>query len=254
MNQYLAKRGFVVLSVNYRLGIGYGHEFTSGAPRRGGRVRVSGRGGRGRVPRHSAGGPARIGIWAAYGGFLTALALARTRVSSGSGPARRTRLDRDGGSLLRPPRVTAERRTSSALVVAWTSSPVSSVETWKSPVLLIQGDDDPRALQPDRRPRASAREAGTAIRGAGAPRRDPRLPASCVVAHRGCGDGGVLQSRAQGDDAGAKRDESLTAILALRNNLGLHDEHQLIGRVGRTAGLKIERPARWRRTLGLGAR
>jgi dipeptidyl aminopeptidase/acylaminoacyl peptidase len=26
-NQYLASRGFVVLSVNYRLGIGYGREF-----------------------------------------------------------------------------------------------------------------------------------------------------------------------------------------------------------------------------------
>ena len=27
MNQYLASRGFIVLSVNYRLGIGYGHDF-----------------------------------------------------------------------------------------------------------------------------------------------------------------------------------------------------------------------------------
>jgi len=29
-----------------------------------------------------------------------------------------------------------------ALDVAWQSSPVSSIETWKSPVLLIHGDDD----------------------------------------------------------------------------------------------------------------
>jgi dipeptidyl aminopeptidase/acylaminoacyl peptidase len=29
-----------------------------------------------------------------------------------------------------------------ALDVAWQSSPVSAVKTWKSPVLLIQGDDD----------------------------------------------------------------------------------------------------------------
>ena len=27
MNQYLASRGYVVLSINYRLGIGYGYEF-----------------------------------------------------------------------------------------------------------------------------------------------------------------------------------------------------------------------------------
>jgi dipeptidyl aminopeptidase/acylaminoacyl peptidase len=26
-NQYLASRGYIVLSVNYRLGIGYGHDF-----------------------------------------------------------------------------------------------------------------------------------------------------------------------------------------------------------------------------------
>src|SRR5690606_13464870 len=29
-----------------------------------------------------------------------------------------------------------------AMDVAWKSSPVSSISTWKSPVLLIQGDDD----------------------------------------------------------------------------------------------------------------
>jgi dipeptidyl aminopeptidase/acylaminoacyl peptidase len=29
-----------------------------------------------------------------------------------------------------------------ALDVAWQSSPVSSISTWKSPVLLIHGDDD----------------------------------------------------------------------------------------------------------------
>jgi len=30
----------------------------------------------------------------------------------------------------------------SARVVAWRSSPVASIKTWKSPVLLIHGDDD----------------------------------------------------------------------------------------------------------------
>ena len=34
LNQYLASRGFVVLSVNYRLGIGYGYEFQSRDGRR----------------------------------------------------------------------------------------------------------------------------------------------------------------------------------------------------------------------------
>ncbi len=66
LNQYLASRGFLVLSVNYRLGIGYGCEFHRFEPS-----------------------------------------------------------DRE-----------------EALAVAWRSSPVSSVSSWTSPVLLIHDDDD----------------------------------------------------------------------------------------------------------------
>src|SRR5436190_21395197 len=39
MNQYLASRGFVVLAVNYRLGIGYGYEFQN--PEKAGRTGAS---------------------------------------------------------------------------------------------------------------------------------------------------------------------------------------------------------------------
>ena len=80
MNQYLAESGYVVISVNYRSGIGYGRAFRE-APERGPRgaseyqdvvAAVHYLRGRDDVD------PARIVIWGgSYGGYLTALGLAR---------------------------------------------------------------------------------------------------------------------------------------------------------------------------------
>ncbi|MDQ6663673.1 MAG: prolyl oligopeptidase family serine peptidase, partial [Acidobacteriota bacterium] len=79
-NQYLASQGYIVLSVNYRSGIGYGLDFREaknyGATGASEYNDVIGAGlylrGRGDVD------PARIGLWGgSYGGFLTALGLAR---------------------------------------------------------------------------------------------------------------------------------------------------------------------------------
>src|SRR5207249_3215053 len=76
MNQYLASRGFVVLSVNYRSGIGYGMEFREavdyGATGASEYRDVAGAGLylRGRPDVDGA----HIGLW---GGYLTALGLAR---------------------------------------------------------------------------------------------------------------------------------------------------------------------------------
>ena len=80
VNQYLASRGFVVVSVNYRLGIGYGDRFMNpehaGAAGAAEYQRRAGRGALARGP--SDVDPGRIGIWGgSYGGYLTALALAR---------------------------------------------------------------------------------------------------------------------------------------------------------------------------------
>jgi dipeptidyl aminopeptidase/acylaminoacyl peptidase len=79
-NQYLASRGFVVLSVNFRSGIGYGLEFREalgfGAMGASEYRDVAGAGLylRGRTDVD----PSRIGLWGgSYGGYLTALALAR---------------------------------------------------------------------------------------------------------------------------------------------------------------------------------
>ncbi|MGZ8471370.1 MAG: alpha/beta fold hydrolase [Gemmatirosa sp.] len=148
VNQYLASRGFVVLSVNYRLGIGYGYEFH----------RPAGTGAQGageyqdvvaaaRWLRARADvDPSRIGIWGgSYGGFLTAMALARNSDLFAAGvdvhgvhdwTTERARGMLDRSRYETPP--DAQR----ALDVAWRSSPVSSMATWKSPVLLIHGDDD----------------------------------------------------------------------------------------------------------------
>jgi dipeptidyl aminopeptidase/acylaminoacyl peptidase len=155
MNQYLASRGYVVLSVNYRLGIGYGYEFH--------RPRAAGAQGASEYLDVKAGAeylrtlqqvdPARIGIYGgSYGGYLTALALARNSdlfaagvdlhgvhdftTSGGSGTSLALLGSLTGASRFEP--VDREK----ALEVAWQSSPVSSVSTWKSPVLLIHGDDD----------------------------------------------------------------------------------------------------------------
>ncbi len=147
MNQYLASRGYIVLSVNFRLGIGYGFDFHR-PPNAGVQgaaeyqdVKAAGEYLRGlaRVD------PKRIGIYGgSYGGFLTALALARDSELFAAG------VDIHGvhnwtaerAQSLLENRYEKAPDTQRALDVAWQSSPVSSIDKWKSPVLLIHGDDD----------------------------------------------------------------------------------------------------------------
>ncbi len=141
MNQYLASRGYMVLSVNYRSGIGYGRSFRL-AQHRGARgaseyqdVYAAAKYLRSRDDVDSK----RIGLWGgSYGGYLTALGLARNSDVFSAG------VDFHGVhdwsisvAGLRVPTDTAERNR-----VARESSPISSVDKWKSPVLLIHGDDD----------------------------------------------------------------------------------------------------------------
>jgi dipeptidyl aminopeptidase/acylaminoacyl peptidase len=141
MNQYLASRGYMVLSVNYRSGIGYGRAFRL-AQHRGARgaseyqdVYAGAKYLRSRDDVDSK----HIGLWGgSYGGYLTALGLARNSDVFSAG------VDFHGVhdwsvsvAGLRVPTDTAERNR-----VARESSPISSVDKWKSPVLLIHGDDD----------------------------------------------------------------------------------------------------------------
>ena len=148
VNQYLASHGFVVLSVNYRLGIGYGHAFhypphwgPTGAAEY--QDVVAGA----HFLQKTAGvDPKRLGIWGgSYGGYLTALALARNSDMFNAGVDMHgihdwsRLLDADFGKAM--PRYEKGDREQ-ALKVAWQSSPDADIAHWSSPVLLIQGDDD----------------------------------------------------------------------------------------------------------------
>ena len=144
MNQYLASLGYVVLSVNYRLGIMYGRAFR--VPENSGwrgaaeyKDVVAGAKYLQSLPTVDA---KRIGLWGgSYGGFLTAMGLAHNSDIFAAG------VDMHGvhdWSLFLPrwEAVTGAPDLTEAKEVAFDSSPDSAVASWKSPVLLIHGDDD----------------------------------------------------------------------------------------------------------------
>jgi dipeptidyl aminopeptidase/acylaminoacyl peptidase len=140
-NQHLAAKGYHVLAVNYRSGTGYGNAFRD-APELG---RAGGSeyrdvlaAGRWLEAREDV-DPARIGIWGgSWGGYLTALALARDSALFASG------VDFHGvHSMLRPlPGSLSPAAQNEARQLQWDSSPLGAIERWRSPVLLIHGDDD----------------------------------------------------------------------------------------------------------------
>jgi dipeptidyl-peptidase-4 len=131
INQWLADQGYVVLSVNYRSGIGYGRSFRT-APNTGGRGNAEYRdvlaAGKYLQTRPDV-DPARIGIWGlSYGGVLAAQALARNSDIFKVG------VDLAGvhlwGNSIDPENISFQ------------SSAIGAIEKWKSPVLLVHGDDD----------------------------------------------------------------------------------------------------------------
>jgi len=140
-NQYLVAKGYIVLSINYRGGTGYGLDYREAdnlGPGGGSELNdllgaIAYLRGRQDVDSH------RLGIWGgSYGGFMTALGLARasealavgvdysgihnwsTYLSSVGEPI-------DGGD--------ANRR-------AMESSPIATIDQWHTPVLVVQADDD----------------------------------------------------------------------------------------------------------------
>ena len=148
MNQYLATHGFTVLSVNYRLGIGYGHAFHNPphwGPTGASEYQDVVAGAKYLQQVHGV-DPARIGIWGgSYGGYLTALALARNSDIFKAGVDMHGVHDwsRDIAEWFGKPDGRYEQGDfKQAMRVAWESSPDADIAKWKSPVLLIQGDDD----------------------------------------------------------------------------------------------------------------
>ncbi len=131
VNQWLASQGYVVLSINYRSGIGYGRSFqrapntqargnseyqdvVAGAKYLQGRADVD---------------PSRVGIWGlSYGGLLTSQALARNSDIFVAGA------DLAGVHLY--------GNVIDSTNLAFRSSAVGAIDGWKSPVFLVHGDDD----------------------------------------------------------------------------------------------------------------
>ena len=144
MNQYLASQGYVVLSVNYRLGIMYGRAFRE-APNsswRGAAEYKDVVAGAKYLQGLPTVDPKKIGLWGgSYGGFLTAMGLARNSDLFAAG------VDMHGVHdwsvfLPRWENHPGAPDAKEAEKLAFDSSPDAAVSTWKSPVLLIHGDDD----------------------------------------------------------------------------------------------------------------
>ncbi|WP_439488394.1 S9 family peptidase [Algoriphagus sp.] len=144
LNQYLAELGFVVLSVNYRLGIGYGYEFHRPANgyyqgaveyqdiKAGGEFLAN-------LPQVDG---EKIGIYGgSYGGYLTALALARDSELFKVGVDIHGVHDLDGRYDL-PETYEVASDYETAKKTAWDSSPMADLQTWTSPILFIHSDDD----------------------------------------------------------------------------------------------------------------
>ncbi len=131
VNEWLTTQGYIVMSVNYRSGVGYGRSFRTAAntgARGNSEYRDVLAAGKWLAARQDV-DPARVGIWGlSYGGLLTSEALARNSDLFKAG------VDLAGvhleGSSLNPDDV------------SYQASAISKIDDWKSPVLLIHGDDD----------------------------------------------------------------------------------------------------------------
>ncbi|HMF91524.1 MAG TPA: prolyl oligopeptidase family serine peptidase, partial [Candidatus Angelobacter sp.] len=144
-NQYLASLGYVVLSVNFRRGIMYGRAFREPADGgwRGSAEYKDVLAGAKYLQSLAYVDRKRIGIWGgSYGGLLTALALSRNSDIFAAG------VDfhgvHDWSTLLGRRLSGADEAPDykDAVKLAYDSSPVATVVQWRSPVLLIHGDDD----------------------------------------------------------------------------------------------------------------
>ena len=147
VNQYLVSRGFAVLSVNYRLGIGYGRAFQHPAQAsfRGASEYRDVQAAAAYLKTLSGVDPERIGIWGgSYGGYLTAMALARDSATFKAGVDLHGVHDwsRTLVEEAKPVERYEKGDWEATLKSAFESSPVADVARWKSPVLLIHGDDD----------------------------------------------------------------------------------------------------------------
>ena len=141
LNQHFVSEGYIVISVNYRGGIGYGLDYREAkdfGPDGGSELNdllgtVTYLQGRKDVDAR------RVGIWgASYGGLMTALGLARASKDIAVG------VDYAGvynwDSMLASLGVPVE--PGDATRRGFDSSPIATIDQWHSPVLVVQADDD----------------------------------------------------------------------------------------------------------------
>ena len=131
VNQWLANQGYIVMSVNYRSGVGYGRAFRQ-APETGAR---------GNSEYRDVLAAGQVACRAAERGpdALRHLGPVVRR------PAHRAGARAQFGSLQarhRSRRRARARRSSIRENLAYRSSAISEIDKWKSPVLLVHGDDD----------------------------------------------------------------------------------------------------------------
>lgn len=144
LNQYFAAQGYVVVSLNYRSGIGYGLAFREAL-----NYGISGASevkdliGAGLYLKSRADVDAtKIALWgASYGGYLTAHGLAQAGHLFACGVDIHGVHNWNDELPTFAPWYDASKFPAMAKK-ALESSPVHFVKTWKNPVLLIHGDDD----------------------------------------------------------------------------------------------------------------
>ena len=143
LNQYLVNMGFTVLSVNYRLGLGYGYDFHK--PLHAGAqgaseyqdIKAAGEW----LAKQSNIDQSKVGIYGgSYGGYLTALALGKDAKLFAAGVDIHGVNSRFSSAAIegKLPAPDADL----AAKIALESSPVNYLKTWTSPTLIIHADDD----------------------------------------------------------------------------------------------------------------
>lgn len=144
LNQYFALKGYVVIALNFRSGIGYGLDFREALNYgRTGASEVNDLIGAGEYLKTRPDvDPKRIGLWGgSYGGYLTAHGLARRSDLFAAGVDihgvhnwnKVIPTFNPGYDPLKYPEIAKK---------AYESSPMFYAAGWKSPVLFIHGDDD----------------------------------------------------------------------------------------------------------------
>lgn len=130
-NQWLADQGYIVLSVNYRRGVGYGKSFRDApnARDKGNSEYLDVVAGAKYLQQRPDVDAARVGIWGlSYGGLLASQALARNSDIFVAG------VDMAG--------VHHYDYMLDSTSSAFTSAAIGAIDGWKSPVFLVHGDDD----------------------------------------------------------------------------------------------------------------